>query len=129
MDPVGFWISNLRNNWQTPVSKRLISTSGVFPINERIAGFAIWGGNEVGAEAMRFNFLCPVPLRQVDTKVISSERQRPALVDAMGIARLLDEQQPDNINNKRPTSALTEEVSKNNDVKRIKAKQILLGQA
>src|SRR3984893_7233596 len=45
-------------------------------------------------------------------------------VDAMGIARLLDEQQPDNMNN---SSALTEEVSKNNDPKRPKAKQIFLG--
>jgi transposase len=42
----------------------------------------------------------------------------------MGIARLLDEQQPDNMNN---PSALTEEVSKNNDPKRLKAKQIFLG--
>ncbi|MEY2608725.1 MAG: hypothetical protein QOH31_6586, partial [Verrucomicrobiota bacterium] len=39
----------------------------------------------------------------------------------MGIARLLDEQQPDNMNN---SSALTEEVSKNNDPKQVKAKQI-----
>ena len=42
----------------------------------------------------------------------------------MGIARLLDEQQPENMNN---SSALTEEVSKNNDPKRPKAKQIFLG--
>src|ERR1700730_13976289 len=48
----------------------------------------------------------------------------PRPVDAMGIARLLDEQQPDNMNN---SSALTEEVSKNNDPKRPKAKQIFLG--
>src|ERR1700726_553009 len=46
------------------------------------------------------------------------------MVDAMGIARLLDEQQPDNMNN---SSALTEEVSKNNDPKQVKAKQIFLG--
>jgi hypothetical protein len=37
------------------------------------------------------------------------------MVDAMGIARLLDSQQPDNMNNKRPPSALTEEVKENND--------------
>src|ERR1700745_1424300 len=43
----------------------------------------------------------------------------------MGIARLLDKQQPDNMI--IPTSALTEEVSKNNDQKRQKAKQIFLG--
>jgi transposase len=43
----------------------------------------------------------------------------------MGIARLLDEQQPDNM--KTPLSALTEEVSKNNDPKGVKAKQIFLG--
>ncbi len=36
------------------------------------------------------------------------------MVDAMGIARLLDEQQPDNMNNQ---SAHTESVSKNNDQK------------
>jgi transposase len=42
----------------------------------------------------------------------------------MGIARLLDEQQPDNMNNQ---SASTESVSKNNDPKRRKAKQIFLG--
>jgi len=42
----------------------------------------------------------------------------------MGIARLLDEQQPDNMNN---PSALTEEVSKNNDPKQPKAKQIFPG--
>src|SRR5580700_4753892 len=45
----------------------------------------------------------------------------------MGIARLLDSQQPDNMNNKRPPSALTEEVKANNDPKRGKAKQIFLG--
>jgi transposase len=42
----------------------------------------------------------------------------------MGIARLLDEQQPDNMNNQ---SAHTESVSKNNDQKPVKAKQIFLG--
>jgi hypothetical protein len=41
------------------------------------------------------------------------------------IARLLDEQQPDNMH--KPISALAEEVSKNNDPKRPKAKQIFLG--
>jgi transposase len=46
------------------------------------------------------------------------------MVDAMGIARLLDEQQPDNMNNQ---SAHTESVSKNNDQKPVKAKQIFLG--
>ena len=46
------------------------------------------------------------------------------MVDAMGIARLLDEQQPDNMNNQ---SAHTESVSKNNDPKQVKAKQIFLG--
>ena len=45
----------------------------------------------------------------------------------MGIARLLDSQQPDKMNNKRPPSALTEEVKENNDPKRGKAKQIFLG--
>ena len=45
----------------------------------------------------------------------------------MGIARLLDRQQPDNMNSKTPTSALTEEVRKNNESKRLKAKQIFLG--
>src|SRR6267378_1374078 len=45
-------------------------------------------------------------------------------VDAMGIARLLDEQQPDKM---KPISALTESVNKNNDPKRVKAKQIFLG--
>jgi hypothetical protein len=40
------------------------------------------------------------------------------------IARLLDRQQPDNM---KTLSALTEEVSKNNDPKRPKAKQIFLG--
>jgi hypothetical protein len=49
----------------------------------------------------------------------------PATVDAMGIARLLDGQQPDNMI--RPLSALAEEVSKNNDLKQVKAKQIFLG--
>jgi transposase len=44
----------------------------------------------------------------------------------MGIARLLDEQQPDNMN-KIPTTALTEEVVENNGPKRAKAKQIFLG--
>ena len=42
----------------------------------------------------------------------------------MGIARLLDEQQPDNMNN---PSTLTEEVSKNNDPKRPRTKQIFPG--
>src|SRR5258708_39529567 len=42
----------------------------------------------------------------------------------MGIARLLDEQQPDNMNNQ---SAHTESVSKKNDQKQVKAKQIFLG--
>jgi hypothetical protein len=42
----------------------------------------------------------------------------------MGIARLLDEQQPDKM---KPISALTESVNKNNDPKRVKAKQIFLG--
>jgi transposase len=42
----------------------------------------------------------------------------------MGIARLLDEQQPDNMNNQ---SAHTESVRKNNDQKQVKAKQIFLG--
>src|SRR5258708_18661365 len=37
------------------------------------------------------------------------------MVDAMGIARLLDEQQPDKM--KTPISALTESVSKSNDQK------------
>ena len=46
------------------------------------------------------------------------------MVDAMGIARLLDSQQPDNMNNKRPPSALTEEVKENNDPKGGKTKQI-----
>src|SRR4030081_631715 len=41
------------------------------------------------------------------------------------IARLLDEAQPDNMH--KPISALAEEVSKNNDLKRVKAKQIFLG--
>jgi transposase len=45
----------------------------------------------------------------------------------MGIARLLDERQPGNMNSKAPTSVLTEEVSQNNDLKRAKAKQIFLG--
>src|SRR6266436_5706029 len=45
----------------------------------------------------------------------------------MGIARLLDEQQPDNMTKQTTPSALTEEVSKNNDPKRPKAKQIFLG--
>ena len=44
----------------------------------------------------------------------------------MGIARLLDQQQPDNMN-KIPTTALTEEVSKNNGPKGSKTKQIFLG--
>src|SRR5438270_4428278 len=42
----------------------------------------------------------------------------------MGIARLLDEKQPDKM---KPISALTESVNKNNDPKRVKAKQIFLG--
>jgi hypothetical protein len=42
----------------------------------------------------------------------------------MGIARLLEEQQPDNMNN---PSAHTESVSKNNNPKGQKAKQIFLG--
>jgi transposase len=46
------------------------------------------------------------------------------MVDAMGIARLLDSQQPDNM---KTLSALTEEVSKNNDQRQQKAKQIFLG--
>jgi len=37
------------------------------------------------------------------------------MVDAKGIARLLDEQQPDKM--KTPISALTESVSKSNDQK------------
>ena len=44
----------------------------------------------------------------------------------MGIARLLDQQQPDNMN-KIPTTALTEEVNKNNGPKGSKTKQIFLG--
>ena len=40
------------------------------------------------------------------------------------IARLLDSQQPDNM---KTLSALTEEVSKNNDQRQQKAKQIFLG--
>ena len=47
------------------------------------------------------------------------------LEDVMGIARLLDEQQPDDM--KTPTTALTEEVKENNGQKRAKAKQIFLG--
>jgi hypothetical protein len=47
------------------------------------------------------------------------------MVDAMGIARLLDEQQPDKM--KTPISALTESVSKSNDQKQRKAKPIFLG--
>src|SRR5260370_8300029 len=42
----------------------------------------------------------------------------------MGIARMLDEQQPDNMTNQ---SAHTESVSKNNEQKPVKAKQIFLG--
>ena len=42
----------------------------------------------------------------------------------MGIARLLDSQQPDKMNNQ---SAHTESESKNNDQKQVKAKQIFLG--
>jgi hypothetical protein len=42
----------------------------------------------------------------------------------MGIGRLLDSQQPDKMNNQ---SAHTESVSKNNDQKQVKAKQIFLG--
>lgn len=49
------------------------------------------------------------------------------MLDAMGIARLLDSQQPDNMNNNKTLSALTEEASKNNVPKRPKAKQIFLG--
>src|SRR5215469_1183105 len=45
----------------------------------------------------------------------------------MGIARLLDEQQPDNMQIKHLKSALTEQVSENNGPKRVKAKQIFLG--
>jgi transposase len=45
----------------------------------------------------------------------------------MGIARLLAEQQPDNMRIETPTSALTEEVNRNNGPKRAKAKQIFLG--
>lgn len=44
----------------------------------------------------------------------------------MGIVRLLDQQQPGNMN-KTPTTALTEEVNQNNGPKRAKAKQIFLG--
>jgi transposase len=51
--------------------------------------------------------------------------REPTMVDAMGIARLLDERQPGNMN--KPTSALTEEVTKNNNQKGRKAKQIFLG--
>jgi len=48
------------------------------------------------------------------------------LEDVMGIARLLDEQQPDNMNKTSPT-ALTEEVNQNNGPKEAKTKQIFLG--
>jgi transposase len=47
-------------------------------------------------------------------------------VDAMGIARLLDRQQPDNMN-KKSQSAETEEIRENNGPKRVRAKQIFLG--
>src|ERR1700730_4031898 len=61
------------------------------------------------------------PPAETQQKILGPARYK---LDAMGIARLLDEQQPDNMNN---SSALTEEVSKNNDPKRPKAKQIFLG--
>jgi len=38
IEPVGFWFSSFTKSWQRPVSIRVISTSGVLPINERIAG-------------------------------------------------------------------------------------------
>jgi transposase len=50
----------------------------------------------------------------------------PIMVDAMGIARLLESQQPGHMNI-ITTSALTEEVSQNNDQKQPKAKEIFLG--
>jgi transposase len=45
----------------------------------------------------------------------------------MGIARLLDEQQPDNMNNYSLNSALAEGARSNNAPKQIKAKEIFLG--
>src|SRR5258707_1309229 len=57
-------------------------------------------------------------------KLDRTQRAKASGVDAMGIARLLDSQEPDKMNNQ---SADTESVSKNNDQKQVKAKQIFLG--
>ena len=38
IEPVGFWFSSFRKSWHGPVSICVISTSGVSPMSERIAG-------------------------------------------------------------------------------------------
>src|SRR6266568_5302919 len=38
IDPVGFWFSSFKKSWHRPVSICVISTSGVSPMSERIAG-------------------------------------------------------------------------------------------
>src|SRR5947207_5694340 len=38
IEPLGLWFSSLRKSWQSPVSIRVISTSGVSPMSERIDG-------------------------------------------------------------------------------------------
>ena len=38
IEPVGFWFSSFTKSWQGPVSIRVISTSGVSPMSERMAG-------------------------------------------------------------------------------------------
>src|SRR5438105_14058825 len=38
IEPVGFWLSSLTKSWHGPVSIWVISTNGVSPIRERIAG-------------------------------------------------------------------------------------------
>src|SRR5207249_10353885 len=48
IEPVGFWLSSLTKSWHGPVSIWVISTNGLSPISERIAGGLSW--EIVGAE-------------------------------------------------------------------------------
>src|SRR6202049_4767089 len=54
MEPVGFWFSSFTKSWHGPVSIRVISTSGVSPMRERIAGgFVPVTGGKVESSIMR----------------------------------------------------------------------------
>src|SRR5438477_10303547 len=73
IEPVGFWFSSFTKSWHGPVSIRVISTSGVSPIRERMAGGFLVAKSGSGETSIMLNQAQPL-VRIIDDNLVVAEK-------------------------------------------------------